>query len=32
MMMKPAVKNLKKEEPTAEQVKWDIEDQTFIKK
>ena len=32
MMMKPAIKPAKQEAPTAEQIKWDIEDKSFIKK
>lgn len=29
--MKPAIKPIKQEAPTAEQIKWDIEDKSFIK-
>jgi hypothetical protein len=31
-MIKPAAKKIKKEELTADQIKWDIQDQSFIKK
>lgn len=31
MMMRQAVKPIKQETPTAEQMKWDIEDKSFIK-
>lgn len=31
MMFKPTAKPVKKVEPTSEQVKWDIEDKSFIK-
>lgn len=32
LIVKPATKNAKVAEPTPEQIKWDIEDQSFIKK
>lgn len=32
ILFKPKEKAIKKAQPTAEQIKWDIQDQTFIKK